>query len=366
MRVSFNNYARMNEFLRPAINKEMDRILSLDSDAELFKYQYENEKRIGKVLGKGYAAGLSSGTAALQLSLAGLGIGKGDEVITVPNTFIATLLSISNTGASPVLVDIDKDTMLMDIEKIEDSITENTRAILPVHLYGQMADVAKIKKIADKHGLFVIEDACHAHLARYDDKLPGTYSDSACYSFFPSKGLGGISNGGMVITKNKGLHKDIEILRNPASNDPLLLKSLRTPAYLDWIEIAFIKSRMKYLNSWTEKRREAARKYSEALEGLPVEVPVVDRKAYHVFRDYVVRTDKRDRLKKYLARHGIETDVHYPLPVHLSRTYRSLGYRKGDLPSSEKASSEVLSLPISPFLSDDESGYVIENIRKFF
>ncbi len=366
MIVSFNNYKRQNKFLETDIRNELGKVLSLDSDPDLFSYQYKNEKKIGRILGRGHAIGLSSGTAALQFSLACLGIGKGDEVITVPNTYIATLLSISNTGAKPVLVDVNDNTMLIDNEKIEDSITDKTRAIMPVHLYGQMADMKKINKIAEKHNLFTVEDACQAHIARYNGKLPGTYSDSACYSFFPNKGLGGISNGGMAILKNRGLSKKIETLRNPTSNDPLLLKSLRTPAYLDWVQIAFIKCRMRYLSDWTERRREIAKIFSEELEGLPLMLPGIDKKTYHVFRNFVIRTDRRDKLRKFLGKKNIETGVHYPTPVHLTNTYKDLGYRNGDFPVSEKASESVLSIPVNPFLSEDEVQHVISSIKKFF
>jgi len=365
MKVSYYNYKRMNEFLREDIRKELELLLSLDIDSELFMYHYKNEKIIGRKLGKGHARGLSCGTAALQLALTGLGIGNNDEVITVPNTYIATLLAISNTGARPVLVDITPNTMLIDVNKIEDAITKHTKAIMPVHLYGQMADMDRIKKIANKHGLYVIEDACQAHMARYNGKLPGSVSDAACYSFFPNKCLGGISNGGMVITKSRKLHKKLEILRNPTSNDPLLLKSLRTPAYLNWIEIAFIKCRMKYIEDWINIKRNIAHKYFKELANLSINLPVIDKKASHVFMDYIIQTPKRDKLKKYLNRRGIQTIIHYP-PVHLSKTYKYLEYKKGDFPVTEKICDSVLSIPINPFLLDEEIKYIINSIRRFF
>jgi len=279
MKVSYYHYKRINEFLRQDIRKELEILLSLDTDEELFKYQFKNEKNIGKFLGKGYAIGTSSGTTALQFSLTALGIGKNYEVITTPNTYIATLLAISNNSAKSILVDVSPDTMLIDIEKIEDSINEKTKAIIPVHLYGQMTNMNEIRKLATKYNLYVIEDAAHAHLARYEGKLPGNLSDSACYSFFVNKGLGGISNGGMVITKSRKLYKKLEILRDPESNDPLLLKSHRTPAYLDWNQIAFIKCRIKYLKDWIEKRRKIAKIYLEELKDLPIILPETDKKA---------------------------------------------------------------------------------------
>ena len=353
----------MNDFLRGDIRKELEMLLSLDTDSELFKYQYKNEKKIGKFLGKGYSRGTSCGTAALQFSLNGLGIGKGDEVIT-SSSYISTLLSISDTGAKPVLVDILPDTMLMDTDKIYGAITEKTKAILPIHLYGQMCNMDKIMKIAKKNKIAVVEDACQAHLARFNGKLPGSISDSACYSLFLNKNFGGISNGGMIITKHKKLHKNIEILRNPDCDDPLILESGRTPAFLDWIQIAFLKSKMRYMKKWTERRREIANRYYEELSGLQITLPVEDKKAYHVYRDFAIRVKNRDKLKRKLKRKNIETIIHYPEAYHLTKTYEHLGYRKGFLPIIEESYSKVLSLPIHPFLTEEEIHYVIKSVKK--
>ena len=366
MMASYYDYKRMNVFLREGITKELEVLLSLDSDSELYKYASKNEKEIGKKLGSRHYIGTNSGTAALQLSLAALGIGKGDEVITVPNTYIATLLAISNTGAKPILVDIDENTMLIDTDKIEEKINDRTKAILPVHLYGQMADMGKISSIAKKHKLAVVEDAAHAHMARYDKKLPGKLSDAACYSFFPNKNLGGLGGGGMVISRYWNLSRKIRMLRNEASNSPLVLKSLRTPALLDWSQIAFIKCRLKHMETWIERKREIAEIYREELEGLPLTLPFSDRKAYHAYRDFAVRAKRRDKLRRYLRRKGIETEVHYPLPLHLTKTYSYLGYKKGSLPISEEAAETVISLPISPFTTQAECDYVIKKTKLFF
>jgi len=366
MYVSYNNYRRMNQLMRPEIRKELEVLLSTDSDKELFEYQIKNEKAIGKTLGKGYPVGVSSGTAALQFSLTSLGIGNGDEVLTVPNTFVATALAISNTGAQPRFVDIDNDTMLMDHRLIEDQINGRTKAIIPVHLYGQMTNMHAIKRIAKKKGLSIIEDACHAHRAKFDEKSPGHLSDAACYSFFPSKGLGGIGNGGMIITKKKYIYQKAGILRDPTADNPLLLRSLRTPAYLDWTEMAFIKCRLSYLKEWTNARRQIAECYFEELAGLPIVLPSVDNRAFHVFRNFVIRTDKRDNLHKYLRKHGIETVVHYPTPIHLMKLYSHLGYNEGDFPVSEEACNSVLSLPINQFLNRNEIQYLCRVMKMFF
>jgi dTDP-4-amino-4,6-dideoxygalactose transaminase len=355
----------MYQFLKDEIQKEIDVLLSMDNDSELFHYQHKEEIKIGKWLGGGYATGTDSGTSALHFSLISLGIGPGDEVLTVPNTYIATLLAISSTGARPIFVDVNKDTLLMDSNLIERAISENTKAILPVHLYGQMCDMDAISRIAKKYRIKVVEDACQAHLARNKGKLPGEKSDAACYSFFANKNLGGISNGGMIISKSRKLQTISRKLRNPSSDDPILLKSLRTPAYLDWIQIAFIKCRLKYIKKWTEVRRKIASYYHQRLENTPIELPYQENTNFHVFRDFVIKTKKRDSLMVYLKRRRIETVVHYPIPLHLTKTYRKLGYNRGDFPISESAANEILSIPINPFLKREEVDYVVKSIRSF-
>lgn len=364
MRVSYHNYRRMNEFLKEDIRKELQELLALDSDKELFGYQYRNERAIGRYLGKGYARGLSSGTTALQFALTGLGVGPGDEVITVPNTYIATALAISNVGATPVFVDVRGDTLLMDLGKLEDRITDKTKAVLPVHLHGQMVDMPRLSKIARKHGLKIIEDAAHAHLARYRKRLPGSQSDAACYSFYLNKALGGISNGGMLLSRHRSLHRKVETLRNPESDDPLLLKSLRTPAFLNWEQTAFLKCRMRYLKDWTERRRALARLYREQLRNSPVTMQAEDKNAYHVYRDFVIRVEGRDNLRRRLGREGITTAVHYGVPLHLSGTYTYLSYRRGHFPESERSCAATLSLPINPFLSEEEVIHVARTVKK--
>lgn len=365
MNISYYNYKRMHEFLREDIKKEFEIVLSLDGDPEIFYYMYKNEKKIGKALGRGYFRGTSSGTAAMQFSLIALGVGEGDEVITTSSN-IATMLSISNAGAKPVLVDIRQDTMLMDLNQIDSVITKKTKAVIPVHLYGQMVDMDKISKIAKRHNLFAVEDAAHAHLARFRGKLPGRKSDCACYSLFLNKSLGGISNGGMVVTKSRKMYKEIEKLRNNSSNSPLLLRSKRTPGYLDWMQIAFLLCKIKYIERWTNRRREIAKMYLDGLSGLPITLPVEDKGAYHVYRDFAIRTGKRDKLKKYLSRNSVQTAIHYPEACHLSGIYSGLGYKKGDFPVAEESFSRVISLPANPFVTDDEADYVIKMVKKFF
>lgn len=386
MKIFCYNYRRMNQFLRKDLKSLLDKGLSMETDDELYQYQSNLEKdigtkftgkkavvvtsgfrerNIGKVMGGYYAIGTSSGTAGLQFSLIALGIGKGDEVITAANTYVGVMLGISNTGARPKLVDVN-DKMLIDTEKIEENITSRTKAIVPVHLYGQMAAMDKIRKIAKRNNLLVIEDAAHSPLARYDGKLPGEYGDSSFYSFYPNKILGAATNGGLVITKNKKMFEKIRILRDPSSNNPLVLKSHRTPAYLDWIQMVFINSKLKYLPMWTKRRKEVAKMYFEGLKGIPIVLPKVDKKAYHVYCNFVIMTKKRKQIMKYLKNKGIQTAIHYEKPLHLLKTYKYLGYKKGDFPVTERLCNEVVSLPMNPFITNEEVEYVIRNIKEFF
>jgi dTDP-4-amino-4,6-dideoxygalactose transaminase len=361
MQVSYYNYKRMHQFLRPEIRKHLEEVLSLDTDAALFDYQYKNEEIIGKQLGPGHAVGLSCGTAALQFSLIAHGIGKGHEVLTVPNTYVATALSVFSSGATPRYLDADPKTLLMDTDRIEDAVTEKTKAIIPVHLYGQMVDMKRLKKIADRHNLKIIEDACQAHFARFNGKSPGTYSDAACYSFFINKGLGGIGNGGMALT-GRVAAKRIRLLRNPTADTPLVLKSNRTPAYLDWMQIAFIKAKLGNNRKWIERRRGIARIYTESLSGLPIRFQETQKGAYHTYRDFIILTKKRDKLQNYLRKKGIETIIHYPKPLN------KYCYMKNTMqfPVSENACKEILSLPCNPFLNDDEILHIISAVRGFW
>lgn len=362
MHVSFYNYRRMNSFLGAPLRNEIEKVLELDSDPELFKYQYEHDKRLARFLGTKYGRGTDCGTAALKFCLDAFSIGKGDEVITVGNTYVGTVLSILDAGAKPVFVDIDS-RLLMDNDKIEEAITARTKAIMPVHLYGQMCSMDKIRRISKKHDLKVIEDACQSHLARYKGKLAGYQTDAACYSFYPNKFLGGIGSGGMAATNNWFVDRKLENLRNPTSFDKLMLKSRRTPCFLDWMQHAFIKCKARHYAKWIRRRREIAQIYSESLESSSIELPTIDPKSYHVYKDFVIMSKKRNSLMKGLKKAGIETHIHYNHPLHLKKCF-GFGYKKGSLPRTEIAISDILSIPINPFLKDDEVQYTIKILRK--
>ncbi|MDP2907445.1 MAG: DegT/DnrJ/EryC1/StrS family aminotransferase, partial [Nanoarchaeota archaeon] len=230
----------------------------------------------------------------------------------------------------------------------------------------QMCDMEAIKKISKKYGLKIIEDAAQAHGATYKGKKPGHYSDAACFSFYHTKNLGGYGNGGMVITQKKEVMKKIRMLRNPESNTLFLLNSKRTPTYLDTIQIAFLKIKLKYLDSWIKKRREIAEKYKNFINRKDIILPKEDSHGFHTYRDFPILTKKRNMLKYYFLAKGIETRIHYPLPIHLTKTYNHLGYKKNDFPITENICKTVLSLPIHPFLKEEEINYINKNLNNFF
>lgn len=325
----------------------------------------ELEQKIAQYCNTKYAIGVSSGTDALLLSLMAIDIKPGDEVITTPFTFIATAEVISLLKAVPVFVDIDEKTYNIDTTKIEEKISSKTRAIIPVHLYGQMADMDKILEIARKHNLFVIEDAAQAIGAEYKGKKSGSIGDFGAFSFFPAKNLGCYGDGGAITTNNQEFAEKLYMLRQHGSKARYQHSLIGTNARLDTIQAAVLLVKFRYLDRWLENRIKLAQRYTEKLKHL-VQAPYVKPERKHVFNQYTIRTEKRDELIKYLNENGIPTAVHYPRPLHLQEAFAYLGYKEGDLPVSEKISKEVLSLPMYPEMSEQEQSLVIETICRFF
>jgi len=325
------------------------------------------EKEIADYCGTKYAVGVASGTDALLLSLRACGIGPGDEVITTPFTFFATAEVISNLGARPIFVDIQPDTFNIDVEKIERAITRNTRAILPVHIFGQMCDMDKLIEIKEKYNLFVIEDACQAIGATYNGKRAGSIGDVGCFSFFPTKNLGAYGDGGMIVTSNEELKDKLMALRNHGSVKKYYHSELGYNSRLDEIQAAILRVKLKHLDDFIRRRQEIAELYTILLSDIPyVKVPSIKPGHTHTFHQYVIRAENRDELQKYLSDNGIGSTVYYPLPLHLQKVYENLGYKLGDLPESEKASREVLALPMWPELKDEEVKVVVEVIKSFY
>jgi dTDP-4-amino-4,6-dideoxygalactose transaminase len=324
------------------------------------------EKAFANYLGSRHCIAVNSGTAALHLTLLGLGIGPGDEVITVAHTFIATAEAISAVGARPVFVDIDPDSYNMDPAQVERAITSRTRAIIPVHLYGQPADLHALTAIAARHGLAVIEDACQAHGAEYKGRKAGSIGKAACFSFYPSKNLGCCGEGGAIVTNDAELAKQARMLRDHGSTRKY---EHQLPAYnfrLEGLQGAFLSVKLKYLDGWNDRRRAVAERYKQMLESTPLVLPKEMPYARHVYHLYVVQTDQRESLREHLSKCGIETGLHYPLPLHLQEAYRHLGYGKGDFPVTERVAARGMSLPIYGEMEPEAADVVGFAIREFF
>lgn len=310
-----------------------------------------------------YAVGLASGTDALHLSLKAMGIGEGDEVITTPFTFIATAEAITYVGARPVFVDIDRETFNIDPVKIEDKITNKTKAIIPVHLFGQPADMKPIMEIARKYKLKVIEDCAQAFGSTYRGKKVGGIGDIGCFSFYPSKNLGGCGDGGMVITDNHDIYKKIKLLRNHGAIANYRHKFTGFNSRLDEIQSAILRVKLKYIDLYNRKRRELASIYTSMLSEI-VRCPIEREGTTHVYHQYTIRTKKRTRVIKALQKNSISSVIYYPVPLHLQEALRYLGYKKGDFPESESASKEVLSLPIYPELKPEKVRFIARVIME--
>lgn len=311
-----------------------------------------------------YGVGVNTGTSALHLALLAANIGPGDEVITVPFTFVATVSAIHYTGAKAVFVDIDPNTFTMDTTQIEAAITEKTKAILPVHLYGQPADMDPILAIAKKHNLVVIEDAAQAHGAEYKGRRAGSMGDMGCFSFYPGKNLGAYGEGGMVTSSNPEYVRTIRMLRDWGAEKKYhhVLKGYNFR--LEGIQGAVLRVKLKYLEGWTEARRAAAGRYDHLLAGSGVPTPVQMPYARHVYHVYAIRTKERAAWQQALQEQGIQTGIHYPIPVHLLPAFADLGYRAGQFPHAEKAANEVLSLPMFPELTEAQTAEVCRAVRE--
>lgn len=322
------------------------------------------EVDFARYCGTEYAIAVGSGTEALQLALMGCGIGPGDEVITVSNTFIATVEAITLAGARPVFVDINPDTYNIEVVQIESKINSRTKAILPVHLYGHPANMGPILELAQTYKLKVIEDACQAHGAEYKGSRTGSMGDAGCFSFYFTKNLGAYGEAGMIVTSDPDLAKRCRMLRDHGSNIKYNHQLMGINGRMDEVQAAVLRVKLPHLEQWNIKRRGLAQAYNAGLPSTyirPREMPW----AKHVYHLYVIRTTERDRLKAYLETRGIATAMHYPIPIHFQEAYRSYGRKNVSLPVTEKLTGEILSLPMYPELNTEEVGYICECIREF-
>ena len=324
------------------------------------------EKEVAEYCQCRHGVGVASGTDALRLSLHALGIGPGDEVITTPFTFIATTNTISHTGAGPVFVDINPRTYNIDPAKIEEAITERTKAILPVHLYGHPVDMGCIMEIAKRHGLRVIEDCAQAIGAEYQGKRVGSFGDVGCLSFYPTKNLGAYGDGGMVVTNDPEIAERIDILRRQGGRVKYHAEVLGFNSRLDELQAAILRVKLRHLNEWIEARQQRAHRYSELLSDSDVITPYEGSDVRHVYYLYTIRAPRRDELRDHLKQRGISTMVYYPLALHRQKLYRDRGYAKVSLPQSERAERQVLSLPMYAELSEEQVKAVVGTIMAFY
>ncbi len=317
------------------------------------------EEEFASFCGSSYAIGVGNGTDALWLALLTLGIGEGDEVITVPNTFIATAEAITYCKARPVFVDVDPDTFTMNPAELEKSLTKKTKAIIPVHLFGQPADMDPILEFARANGLFVVEDAAQAHGAQYKGQKTGTMGDAGCFSFYPGKNLGAFGEAGAVVTNDPELRKQIQMLRDHGQSRKYYHSMMGWNCRMDGIQAAILSIKLSHLDEANSLRREHALEYSQAFAGIDeVLTPFEAKYARHVYHVYAVRIQERDAVLRHLQEKGVGCAVHYPVPVHLQEAGRNLGYTKGAFPIAEKLADEFLSLPMFPELTEEQIEYV--------
>ena len=332
----------------------------------------ECEERIAEYCRCAYAVGVSSGSDALLISLMAEGIGPGDEVITTPYTFFATVGCIARTGATPVFVDIHPDTYNIDQNKIEAALTDMAKAIIPVHLYGQCADMDPIMEIAHRHGLTVIEDAAQAIGAEYKGRRAGSIGHFGCFSFFPSKNLGAGGDGGMVVTQDEARAEKLRVLRTHGSKPKYYHSMIGGNFRLDALQAAIVNAKLPHLDGWTAGRQANADRYRRLFEesGLAesdrVQLPYAAADGRHIYNQFVIRVQRRDELRAYLKDHNIGTEIYYPVPLHLQECFAHLGHRPGDFPESEAAAKQTLALPIYPELTDEQAGHVIDCIACFY
>jgi len=372
VKVPILDLTRQYRTIRAEIDTAIQRVLEsgrfiLGPEVEAF------EREVAEYLGVKHAIGVASGTDALLLSLKALGIGPGDGVIVPSFTFFATAGVVVNAGATPVFTDIDPKTYNIDPESVKDLFTHHPspitiRAIIPVHLYGQPADMDEIMRLAKEYDLYVIEDAAQAIGAEYKGRKVGTIGHFGCFSFFPTKNLGAYGDGGLVVTNDDKLAEKVRMLRVHGSKPKYYHHLVGTNSQLDALQAAILRAKLPHLDEWTAARQKIASRYDGLLGDIKdLAIPYRAPDRTHIFHQYTIRVldGRRDVLREFLKERGIGTQVYYPLPLHLQPCFRHLGYKEGDLPESERASREVLSLPMFPELTEEEQGYVVQAIKAF-
>lgn len=355
------DFKKEYEMIKNEIDLSIQRVLNsgwLILGEEVKKFEAE----FASYIGTKYAVGVNSGTDALLLSLMVIGLKDNEEVITVSHTTTPTVLPILFLGAKPIFVDINQDTYNIDISLIEKKITKKTKAIIPVHLYGNPVDMSPLVEIANKYNIIVIEDACQAHGAEYKGKKAGSFGKLAAFSFYPTKNLGGYGDGGIVLTNDEELYEKLLMLRQYGWKKRYESYTIGINSRLDEIQAAILRLKLKYLNEWNEKRRNIARLYMKLLKDTKIILPKEQENSKHVYHQFVIRYKERDNLRNQLHINGIETLIHYPLPVHKQKTFLDLNLHF-ELPVTDKISNEILSLPINPLLTEEEILKVINEVK---
>lgn len=366
MKIPFFDYCRQLRILQPKINQAIKKVLS-SGQLILGKEVKRFENNFAKSMEVGYGIGVNSGTDALKIALKALGIGQGDEVITVSNTAVPTVSAICEIQARPRFVDVKEDFTLNE-GQIEKVVSKKTRVILPVHLYGQPCKMRKILKIAKKHNLRVIEDCAQAHGAKIGKRKVGSFGELSCFSFYPTKNLGAFGDAGMILTSDKKLSNKCRVLRNYGMEKEYYANFEGYNSRLDELQAAILNVKLDYLERWNRERQNIAQFYLANIKNpiitLPTS-PTLEKNHFHVFHLFVIRVKRRKDFIKYLTKAGVGYQIHYPYPIHLQKAYKFLGYKNGDLPITEKFSQEVLSLPIFPELKREELNYIVEKINDY-
>ncbi len=363
MKINFNQLDRgyfkyKNEYDQAAIKTLESGWYVLGRNVEKF------EREFSSFIGSEYCVGLNSGLDALTLAFRSLNIGAGDEVIVPGNTYIASVLGITENGATPIFVEPDEYYNL-DANKIEEKITNKTKAILVVHLYGQAANIRKIKEIADKYNLYLVEDCAQSHGAKFEGKTTGIWGDIGCFSFYPTKNLGAFGDSGAIVTDSKEIYEKMKMLRNYGSKVKYHNEILGVNSRLDEIQAALLSVKLSHYNEIRKEREAIAKRYLEDIKNENIILPTIRESAEHVWHLFVVRVENREKFQGYLKENEINTQIHYPIPPHLSEAYRYLGYKEGDLPLTEQYANTVVSLPLYEGMTEEEMNYVTEIINRY-
>ncbi len=363
MKVPFLDLDAQYQSIKEEVRLAIDEVLESKKFIQ-GEFCQEFSKKFLDIHGGEFGVGCSNGTSAITLALKALGIGPGDEVITVANTFFATIEAIAEVGAKIVLVDCDPKSYLINHEQVEDSLTARTKAIIPVHLYGNPVNMVELQKIASENNLFIIEDCAQAHLAQLDGQAVGTFGDAGTFSFYPGKNLGAYGDAGFVLSSNKELNDKVSMYLNHGRIEKYQHNFLAGNDRMDAIQAAILTIKCKYIDNWTQKRIEAAFYYDKKLTEAGFKIIEKNEKAKAVYHLYVVEVQNRSETISNLQKKGVSTGIHYPIPMHLQPACRELNYKKGSYPVSEKVSERIISLPIYPEISKDQQDYVVNNFLK--